>query len=58
MPIELKMSSTMTSVTITARKIVITSANEKWAGVMMPWRATSIIPVDITAPMAHHMRPQ
>ena len=50
MPSVLNTSSTMTSVTITARKMVITSLKEKLEGFMMPWRATSIMPEDITAP--------
>ena len=49
-PSVLKTSRIMTSVTITARKMVITSLKEYWLGVIMPCRATSIIPDDITAP--------
>ena len=50
-PNVLNMSSTMTSVTITARNIVITSSKLNWSGLIIPWRATSIMPVDITAPI-------
>ena len=51
MPSELNTSSTMTSVTMTARNSTITSLMAYWLGVIMPWRATSIMPDDITAPM-------
>ena len=49
-PNVLNTSSTMTSVTMTARKSVITSSKVKRSGLMMPWRAMSIIPDDIMAP--------
>ena len=50
MPSELKMSRMMTSVTITARKMVITCSKEKLAGVMMPCLAMSIMPDAMPAP--------
>ena len=50
MPRVLKMSSRMTSVTITARNTHITSLNEKYSGIMIPCRATSIMPLLIAAP--------
>ena len=49
-PCELNTSSTITSVTITARNSIITSRNEKYEGCIMPCRATSIIPADSIAP--------
>ena len=49
-PKRLKISKTMTSVTITAKKIIMTSWKLNWAGFMMPCRATSIMPDDMTAP--------
>ncbi len=50
-PKELKISRSIISATITAMKIQITSKNEKCSGLNMPWRAISIIPLLITAPM-------
>ena len=50
MPSELKMSSSTTSVTITARNTSITSPKTNCSGRMMPWRAMSIMPSLITAP--------
>ena len=49
-PKVLNTSRMMTSVTMTARKSVITSSNVKWSGLMIPWRAISIIPDDMMAP--------
>ncbi len=49
-PRVLKMSRIITSLTITARKITITSWKVKFVGCITPWRATSIIPADISAP--------
>ncbi len=49
-PKRLKISKTMTSVTITAKKITITSLKLKLLGFIMPCLATSIIPDDMTAP--------
>ena len=50
-PNELKRSSRKTSLTITARKITITSLNAKPEGLKIPLRATSIIPLLNAAPM-------
>ena len=49
-PSVLNTSRMMTSVTMTARKSVITSSKVKWSGLMMPCRAMSIIPDDMMAP--------
>ncbi|CCZ12667.1 conserved domain protein [Prevotella sp. CAG:1092] len=46
----LNMSSTITSVTITAKNTIITSWKEKWDGNIIPCLVTSIIPDDMVAP--------
>ena len=49
-PLELNASRSITSVTITASIIVISSAKLKYWGWNIPWRAMSIIPLDKEAP--------
>ena len=51
-PRSLNRSSTMMLVATTAMNTIITSRNEKLSGCMMPWRATSIIPADMSAPVS------
>ena len=46
----LKKSSNRMSVIITARKMIMISWKEKYCGLKMPFRATSIIPFENTAP--------
>lgn len=46
----LKISSKIISVSITAMKMIITSANRNWSGKKTPLRATSIIPEEKVAP--------
>src|SRR5690606_9690904 len=50
MPYVLNVSSNITSVTITARKIRMISENKKYSGLKIPFRATSIIPLEKVAP--------
>ena len=51
-PTELKKSSNNMSVIITAIKIIIISLNINSPGLKIPLRATSIIPLEKTAPTA------
>ena len=51
MPNELKISNKRMSVIITAIKIIMMSWNINMLGLKIPLRATSIIPLDVIAPM-------
>ena len=51
-PIELKKSNNKMSVIITAIKIIIISLNINASGLKIPFLATSIIPLENTAPIA------